>query len=567
MTVLRFKAGEQSGDYRLGAPPRDATVTLEEIAGQRRLRVAAIPDQGHGKTLGRFGDGVIITHMSLSGLRVRPVGWTGSNLHVFTTDDDAKMEGMQVAFMCHLPGHNSRWVFACPDIHVLRIWIELLRRAGCIMSDFSMRHTITQVLGLGGTGTVYGAETIRDRSQIALKCTHTAAGKSQMQNEADILMGLHHRNIIQAYGLFEFKLHGEMTFAMALEWHQGGELCSRLEQDVGLSETATYPILCQLSKALKYVHSKNIVHRDVKLSNILCTVERDGSLTVVLSDFGLATHMSDRDEMRRRCGSPGYIAPEMLAGLPYDERVDSFSLGVVAYQLLVGATPFDAESIQATIKLNMTADLPLAPLEKMSVKAQLLIADLCARDPDDRLHSSEYLSHPWMRALNPDIQDHQDRRSERPYIHADAGSLYSSSSGYINDVEDIWQTHDQQNSWQSTAPAMSPPAPPYPPSSRSPRPREAFGPFYTPLSPQEGCGPFYTPRSPHEGCGPFYTPRTPAEASGPFYTPRSPPDVPRSSNADGYRRPHPPMGEQRRRQATQPTQPRNKPFLPSLDRR
>jgi serine/threonine protein kinase len=134
----------------------------------------------------------------------------------------------------------------------------------------------------------------------------------------------------------------------------------------------------------------------------------DGRLKVILSDFGLAARLADEEEMDRRCGSPGYIAPEILKKEPYDERVDSFSLGIVFYQLLTGVSPLRHPELTDTLAANRRAELPLDPMRGLSANAIHLIMALCDRNPSKRLTCTAALSHPFVTGVTPVIWQPRD---------------------------------------------------------------------------------------------------------------------------------------------------------------
>jgi serine/threonine protein kinase len=398
---------------------RDVNVVLVQIAGKKHLRI----DDNTGSVM----------QLALQGLRVRMVAWTDSRLDVVFSEEDAHdlHSNQQLGFMCHRPSASSHWAFACRSAGIARSWLELLRRLGCVMSDFSAQNSITHVLGHGGSATVYAAETKKDPSgfkrQVAVKCASATAGRQQLQNEANVLIGLQHPNVIAAYGVYEFKLCGELSTGLVLERKAGGELAARLEVDVGVSEPAASHILSQIFSAVAYIHTKGVIHRDIKLSNILCSDAPGGEMHVVLSDFGLATHKSNEHEMGRRCGTPGYIAPEMIAGHAYDELVDCFSLGVLTYSMLNGSMPFEEQSMSTRLRSNARADICPNSIPGLSRSAKSLISALCAKDPDDRIRSSQLLLHPWVRRSTERGSEGEDLAAEARYMssHTPASEIRS----------------------------------------------------------------------------------------------------------------------------------------------
>jgi len=131
-------------------------------------------------------------------------------------------------------------------------------------------------------------------------------------------------------------LEGSAMWCMLMEYCAGGGLCHMLRHTGPRSEGLGASVLHSLLSALAYIHSKEVVHRDVKGENVVI----GSGPRFVLSDFSIATHLSDKNSLRRRCGSPGHVAPEILMREPCCRRSDIFSLGVVMHLVLVGRLPF-----------------------------------------------------------------------------------------------------------------------------------------------------------------------------------------------------------------------------------
>merc|ERR1719506_797360 len=148
---------------------------------------------------------------------------------------------------------------------------------------------------------------------LALKKASHDNKMPRLLHEVKVLLNLHHDGIIGAHGIYEVKVRGKKALAMVLDCMSGGDLLSRIP-DGGLPEETVRGMMTPMCDALVYLHRLRIVHRDVKPSNMLCEREEDGSVKVVLADFEYAALITDEEAMRQRCGTCGFVAPEMLRG-------------------------------------------------------------------------------------------------------------------------------------------------------------------------------------------------------------------------------------------------------------
>lgn len=180
-------------------------------------------------------------------------------------------------------------------------------------------------------------------------------------------------------------------YALLTDFYSGGDLSTVLKQR-SFSEAEGAEIIVGVLFALSHLHAQKIVHRDVKVENILRSC--DGR--PVLTDFGLACLTSDVNEMSRRCGSPGYCAPEVVLGKPYDETVDIFALGSVLYSLLHRKTPFDVDGgdeiavFRKTLKCQVRFDQPVSDMCKKFVR-RLMSASASDRPSADKALTASFL--------------------------------------------------------------------------------------------------------------------------------------------------------------------------------
>jgi len=181
---------------------------------------------------------------------------------------------------------------------------------------------------------------------------------------------------------------------------KGGELFHKLKGHGSYSEEYASRIMQKLLSALAYIHSKNILHRDLKPENLILRSKTD-DFDLCIADFGLADYYTPTgDYMFKRCGTPGYVAPEVLADKVYDFKVDTFSAGVIMFILLSGASPFKGKSYDEIVlkNYNCTIDFKYKDIhKKLSTEAFDLLRKLLKKDPNDRFSANEALNHDWFR--------------------------------------------------------------------------------------------------------------------------------------------------------------------------
>jgi hypothetical protein len=197
------------------------------------------------------------------------------------------------------------------------------------------------ILGTGISGVVRKATHKATGIQYAVKCLDlglvgTAAGLKQIREEIHIMCQLDHPNIVRLEEVYE----GSNEIFLVQELCSGGELFDRLDDqpDCHFTETQCIGLVKQMLSAVRYMHSKGIVHRDIKLENFLySTSSPDAELKMI--DFGLSKHFTRGQKNNEPVGTPYTVAPEVLCG-NYDEKVDVWAIGVITFLLLCGDAPF-----------------------------------------------------------------------------------------------------------------------------------------------------------------------------------------------------------------------------------
>mmetsp|Transcript_24703 Transcript_24703/g.49526 ORF Transcript_24703/g.49526 Transcript_24703/m.49526 type:complete len:318 (+) Transcript_24703:396-1349(+) len=221
-----------------------------------------------------------------------------------------------------------------------------------------------------------------------------------LETEIDILRKLDHPHIV---ALKEVVVCTSDTY-IVMELLSGGELFNRIVEQGRFSEHDAAELFAQILLSMEYLHSLNIVHRDVKPENILYVSQ--GSTQIKLIDFGYAGLWAPDKELSGLCGTPDYVAPEVLSwydeddnGTPYGKGSDLWSLGVLLYVILSGCSPFSAEEEEAILQLVAQAKYEFHESEwaTVSESAKDLIKKLLVVAPAQRMTMPEMLEHPWLK--------------------------------------------------------------------------------------------------------------------------------------------------------------------------
>ncbi|XP_032376449.1 NUAK family SNF1-like kinase 1 [Etheostoma spectabile] len=205
------------------------------------------------------------------------------------------------------------------------------------------RYEVMETLGKGTYGKVKKAVERASLKTVAIKSMRKeritdALDRIHIQREIEITASLRHSNIIRFYEVFESR----DKIVIVMEYASRGELYDYIQERGRLPETEARGIFRQITSAVHFCHKNGVVHRDLKLENILL----DQDFNVKLADFGLSNHFQRGTLLQTYCGSPLYAAPEIVKGLPYHgPEVDCWALGVLLYALVYSSMPFDGASL------------------------------------------------------------------------------------------------------------------------------------------------------------------------------------------------------------------------------
>ncbi|XP_054465585.1 calcium/calmodulin-dependent protein kinase IGb [Anoplopoma fimbria] len=261
---------------------------------------------------------------------------------------------------------------------------------------------LMEELGSGAFSEVYMVKEKKTGKLFAMKCVKKKQKRDlNLENEIAVLRRIKHDNVVGMEDLYESQTH----FYLIMELVAGGELFDRILDRGVYSEKDASSVIKQVLEAVSYLHDSGIVHRDLKPENILYYSQEENS-KIMISDFGLSK-MVDNDIMSTACGTPGYVAPEVLAQKPYSKAVDCWSIGVITYILLCGYPPFYEESESRLFSKIMKAQYEFdSPFwDEISESAKDFIRNMMQKNPSMRYSTDLALRHPWIIGKTARSQD------------------------------------------------------------------------------------------------------------------------------------------------------------------
>ncbi|MFJ4906634.1 serine/threonine-protein kinase [Streptomyces sp. NPDC093249] len=290
--------------------------------------------------------------------------------------------------------------------------------------NIGSRYTTHQILGRGSAGTVWLGE--GPEGPVAVKLLREDLASDQelvgrFVQERNALLGLDHPRVVKVRDLV---VDGN-DLALVMDLVRGTDLRTRLDRERRLAPEAAVAIVADVADALAAAHAAGVVHRDVKPENILLDMEGPlgpgGAHPALLTDFGVAKLIDTpgRTKATRIIGTPDYLAPEIVEGLPPRAAVDIYALATVLYELLAGFTPFGGGHPGAVLRRHVTETV--VPLPGIPEELWQLVVQCLAKAPASRLRASELAARlkdvlPTLKGIPPlDVDEPGAESSPEPY--------------------------------------------------------------------------------------------------------------------------------------------------------
>lgn len=262
--------------------------------------------------------------------------------------------------------------------------------------SFNNSYKTGKMLGEGAFSKVYEGRS-KDGKIYAIKdvtkAKLTREDDLALRDEIGILRAFTHPNIIRLYEVFDEPEH----YYLVTEMMRGGELFDRIVNKTFYNEKEARDVCKILFEALSYCHKNNVAHRDLKPENLLL-MSRSNDREIKIADFGFAKRVTSEQCLLTQCGTPGYVAPEILHGVAYGTKADMWSLGVITYILLGGYPPFIEQNQRELFKKIKKGQYEFHPeyWGGISAGAKDLISKLLTVHPNKRISASEALRSNWV---------------------------------------------------------------------------------------------------------------------------------------------------------------------------
>ncbi|OHT07057.1 AGC family protein kinase [Tritrichomonas foetus] len=293
---------------------------------------------------------------------------------------------------------ESNAVFSCDDESKLLQWVLVLRSATFTSSTVSMdTFRIIAVIGRGFYGKVmlvmnkesnelFALKTIRKCKLVQNKKFYTVL------RERNILVKARNPFLVSLYHAFQT----DTKFYFVLEYVPGGELFNRMNKEDHIPPNQVKLYVAEVAIAIEYLHSIDIVYRDLKPENVL--ISKDGH--VKLTDFGLSKDLDNEDTTSTFCGTPEYAAPEVIRKNQYGKEIDWWSLGVLTFELLFDRLPFEAPNRPKLFHQILNEEPNFPNLTDPDTKN--FISSLLIKDPKKRADFKKIKNHPFFDGLDFD---------------------------------------------------------------------------------------------------------------------------------------------------------------------
>ena len=292
------------------------------------------------------------------------------------------------------------------DINEMKLFFDFKYLVDEIKGEVETRYDLIKIIGEGGFGKVYYAKNKFSNTEVSIKTINKSKNNNlildnlTIKNEIEVLKSLSHPNIMKIYEFYS----NEESYFLVNEYIKYGELSKKIKQT--FSELQISVIIFQILKGLNYIHSHNIIHRDIKLENIMISdIENiliNGKIEpfywIKIIDFGIAKFTSSNKKEKGMTGTLYYMAPEVI-NQNYDYKCDIWSVGVILYMLLTGKYPFDS-LVTSRIKTKIEDgefDKENIKYKNSSKELKDLLKHLLNVNPNFRYNAKDALKHDFFK--------------------------------------------------------------------------------------------------------------------------------------------------------------------------
>lgn len=334
-------------------------------------------------------------------------------------------------------------------------------------------YILDKRIGKGSYATVWKGHTENGDEVVAVKVIsrQTVTETAQLRQEVEVLRRISHPNIVRFRDLKKSASH----FYLVLEFCAGGDLSQFLKEHGHVQEETARKFLTQIAAGICMLHRENVLHRDLKPQNILLSNSSTDPV-LKIADFGFARALQPQDMAATVCGSPLYMAPEILRHEPYDAKADLWSVGAILYELLLGRPPFNgANPMQLLANIERSEGVGFDGAQ-VSSEGQEFLKSLLMRSPQKRLSSREFARHAYVRLFAlPDSRESMAGSAEAVVYASDGSALITPCEWYVPpDSQGVGAETLGQNS-DAASPLVASPAAGLSPE---PSPREGKASFH-----------------------------------------------------------------------------------------
>jgi serine/threonine protein kinase len=271
---------------------------------------------------------------------------------------------------------------------------------GKVGQTFNDLYNLDTKIREGRISGIWKGSIIDEDSHFAIKVIRVdkcnLQDEARIMNEVAILKSMDHPNVIKVYDFFE----ESPNFFIVMDLMEGGDVFERIVQKTQYTEVDARKLARYLLTGVEYIHHRGVAHRDLKPQNILLS-SRANDNAIKIADFSFSKRVHTPKSLFTRCGTPTYVAPEILKNHPHDEICDMWSVGVIIYVALVGYPPFIEEDQRVLFRKVRLGEYCFFEEDWIGIsqEARDLITRVLQVDPDQRLSASQALKHEWITGI------------------------------------------------------------------------------------------------------------------------------------------------------------------------